>query len=130
MVPQSAKAERHAGDDGTTVRPEAHRYSIRIAAPHGTGALCSARHGRPLLHSLIDGRHTSVKVGCRGGGCGVCRIRVQDGPFRLLPMNRNRISAQEEADGILLACRVIPEGDMAIEALPLRPPAAAGRPAP
>lgn len=73
----------------------------------------------PLLQSMIAARLSVIAVGCRGGGCGICRIRVLSGPYRSLPMSRSRISQEDEAQGIVLACRIVPEGEIAIETLPL-----------
>lgn len=79
-----------------------------------------AGHGqRTLLESMITARRTGIKVGCRSGGCGVCRIRITDGKYRSLKMSRSRISEQDEAEGIVLACRVFPESDISLEAMPL-----------
>lgn len=73
----------------------------------------------PLLHGMIAARLSALNVGCRGGGCGICRIKVLSGGFRSLPMSRSRISQEDEAVGIVLACRVIPQSDITIEAYPL-----------
>lgn len=115
-----AAVRAEAGGATAAVRFGCHTISIV-----GCEGPLSVRGDRPLLHGLMSVRQTPVKVGCRGGGCGVCRIMVHDGHHRTLPMNRCRISAEEEAAGVRLACRVIPEGDMTIEPLPLRPGAAA-----
>lgn len=109
-------------EGGATVAARFGHHLISIA---GCASPLSVRCDQPLLHGLMSARQTPVKVGCRGGGCGVCRIMVHDGRYRTLPMNRCRVSAEEEAAGVLLACRVIPEGDMTVEPLPLRSAVAA-----
>lgn len=122
MDQEGMRAAVRGEADGATVAAGFGPHIIRIA---GCESPLSVRGDRPLLHGLMAVQQTPVKVGCRGGGCGVCRIRVQDGSYRTLPMNRCRVSAEEEAAGVRLACRVIPEGNMTIEPLPLRPCAAA-----
>lgn len=69
------------------------------------------RIGVPML-SLIA-------VGCRGGGCGVCRIRVLSGEFEAKKMSRKHIPEADQAVGIALACRVYPRADLDIEVLPI-----------
>ncbi|WP_029010052.1 2Fe-2S iron-sulfur cluster-binding protein [Azospirillum halopraeferens] len=63
-----------------------------------------------------DGR--AVPVGCRRGGCGVCRVRVLDGAYRLEPMSRAHVTEAEQADGYALACRIVPLGDLTLHPAP------------
>lgn len=77
------------------------------------------RTGQSLLDALILARRTAVKVGCRNGGCGVCRVRITQGRYESGRMTRSRISEAEEAQGIVLACRIYPGTDLAFEAMPL-----------
>lgn len=55
-----------------------------------------------------------IPVGCRQGGCGVCRVRVLSGPHRTGPTSRAHVTAAEEAEGYALACRLFPEGDVTV----------------
>lgn len=91
-----------------------------IAIPGEDGAF-ACRSDQNVLTALIAARRTSVKVGCRNGGCGVCRVRIVAGRYQAQKMTRSRISEADEAAGIVLACRVLPQSDMALEPLPLRP---------
>jgi len=67
--------------------------------------------GKPML--------AAIKVGCRGGGCGVCRIRVIEGDYEAKKMSRKHVSEEEQAEGIVLACRVFPRCDLLVEVLPV-----------
>jgi ferredoxin len=58
-----------------------------------------------------------IVVGCRGGGCGVCKVQVKAGRYRIDKMSRACVTADEEADGIALACRLYPEDDLQIRVL-------------
>lgn len=53
--------------------------------------------------------------GCHNGACGVCKISIIKGEFKLDKMNRKYISKEEEAKNIFLACKVFPRSDMEIE---------------
>lgn len=56
-----------------------------------------------------------IPVGCRGGGCGICKIRVVAGRYSGRKMSRSCISAEEEAAGTVLACRILPQEDLHVE---------------
>lgn len=71
--------------------------------------------GKPMLNAIT--------VGCRGGGCGVCRIRVIEGDYESKKMSRKHVTQEEQARGIVLACCVFPVSDLSIEVLPVLKPA-------
>lgn len=79
----------------------------------------TARTDQTVLQALIAAAVAVVPVGCRGGGCGICRIKVVSGRYRSQVMSRSRISEEDERESIVLACRVFPESDISIVALPL-----------
>ena len=62
-----------------------------------------------------------IAVGCRGGGCGVCRVQILKGRYRTLSMSDAHIGATERDAEEALACRVLPEGDMELRSLNRRP---------
>lgn len=47
-------------------------------------------------------------MGCRNGGCGVCKVRAVEGQVERRKMSRAVIAAEEEQRGYALACRVYP----------------------
>ena len=53
-----------------------------------------------------------IPVGCRGGGCGVCKVHITAGEYRCKKMSRAHVTAEEEAQGIVLACRCQPLSDI------------------
>lgn len=59
-------------------------------------------------------------IGCRMGGCGFCRVRVLSGTFESGRMSRAHASAEEQQEGIVLACRIYPRSDLRIEFLGLK----------
>ena len=60
-----------------------------------------------------------IPVGCRGGGCGICRIRIAKGEYEAKKMSRKHIPEEDRARGVVLACRVNPRTDLLIEVLSL-----------
>ncbi len=101
------------------------------APPPSTGFRCTVhgvdgavseveiRAGHRVLHELQRTRCDTIVVGCRGGGCGVCRVRVVSGTVDAKRMSARFVSADDLADGIVLACRVVPTSDLVLEATPL-----------
>ena len=76
----------------------------------------SCRPDEDLLAGMRRSGMTGIPVGCRGGGCGVCRIQVLDGEFEHARMSRAHVSERDEQAGVALACRVYPRRDLRIEA--------------
>jgi len=69
-----------------------------------------------LLSGIERHRVEAIRVGCRGGGCGVCRIKIVSGEFESKKMSIKHVTHEEAAAGYALSCRVFPRSDMAIEA--------------
>ena len=74
---------------------------------------CAA--GEKLLLAMERLGQRVIPIGCRGGGCGICRVRVLSGAYRTLKMSRAQVSLKQEGAGYALACRLIPESDLALE---------------
>ncbi|UTW02383.1 2Fe-2S iron-sulfur cluster binding domain-containing protein [Amphritea atlantica] len=69
-----------------------------------------------LLIAMERMRANAINVGCRGGGCGVCKIRILQGEYECKRMSKAHISETEQQQGFVLACRVFPRTDLEIEA--------------
>ena len=55
-------------------------------------------------------------VGCRRGGCGICKIDVLEGSFSYnRPVADTVVTEEERTDGTCLSCRAVPDGDITIE---------------
>lgn len=70
----------------------------------------------PDSESLLRGMEAlgkkGIPVGCRNGGCGVCKVAVLEGSYVARVMSREHVSEQDEAAGCVLACRVRPTSDV------------------
>ncbi len=73
--------------------------------------------GQHLLQAMESQGKRSIPIGCRGGGCGVCKVRVTSGSYTKKPMSRDAITLSEEAAGIVLACRCFPSSDLSLSIL-------------
>lgn len=85
---------------GSTLCSEEERVLVALERAQGFGQLRSLPRRLP--------------VGCRRGGCGICRARVLEGEYRKAPMSRAHISAEDEENGLILACAVYPLSDLSL----------------
>lgn len=81
--------------------------------------VCSGRrfrcaHGQNLLAALKAGG-SALRVGCRNGGCGVCKVRILGGEIDGGRMSVAHVDERERQRGVVLACRAIPKTDLLIE---------------
>lgn len=58
-----------------------------------------------------------IPVGCRGGGCGVCKVEITSGTYFKRVMSREYVSLEDEAADRVLACRVRPTSDITLKVL-------------
>jgi ferredoxin len=80
-----------------------------------TGEQYRCHESRTVLEGMESLGRKGIPAGCRGGGCGVCKVEVIEGRFTRRAMSREHVSAEEEARGVVLACRIRP-----LDALHLR----------
>ncbi|MFQ5954033.1 MAG: 2Fe-2S iron-sulfur cluster-binding protein [Kiloniellales bacterium] len=57
--------------------------------------------------------------GCSSGNCGICRSRLLSGEVTLSPHSKFALTADERADGLILACRALPRSDCTVAWLEL-----------
>jgi ferredoxin len=92
-------------------------YQITLAE---SGMVFQCKDGQNVLAAMEKLGRRGIPVGCRGGGCGICRVQVTAGTrYRTQKMSRAQVSESDLAAGICLACKLIPEGDLALRALGL-----------
>ncbi|MCQ6277399.1 2Fe-2S iron-sulfur cluster binding domain-containing protein [Bacillus sp. V3B] len=68
--------------------------------------------------SVLDGaQRNGVKIpyACKGGGCGICKIRVEDGEFERGRSSIAVLSNDERDLNYTLACKTYPKGNMKIQ---------------
>lgn len=82
-----------------------------------TGETYPCREDRSLLEGMESLRRKGIPVGCRNGGCGVCKVQVLEGTYVSRVMSRDHVSAEDEAEGRVLACRVKPTSDIRLSVI-------------
>ena len=99
----------------SSVRSVAKKFII-IIEDTGEEFTCGAE--RNVLKAMEQLGRKGIPVGCRGGGCGVCRVQVVgDGRYRTGKMSREQVPLEDEEKGICLACKLFPEGDLHLKVL-------------
>jgi ferredoxin len=91
------------------MRTETHQ--IRIVG----GGQFACPEGERVLIAMERSGGNDIGVGCRGGGCGICVVRVVEGEYRTGKMSTAKVSVADQAKGYALACRLYPLNDLLIE---------------
>lgn len=86
------------------------------------------RDDQSVLAAMSLSGSACVQVGCRSGGCGVCRVEVLSGAYESGQMSQAQVCDVDRARGVVLACQLFPRGDLRVRVLG-RPNAAADDPA-
>jgi ferredoxin len=60
----------------------------------------------------------NLRVGCRRGGCGACRVRILDGQYDTEAMSAAHVTANDRLAGFALACCLYPRSDLVLEPAP------------
>lgn len=82
---------------------------------HASPYRCS--EDKSLLQGAELGIEKFIPVGCRGGGCGVCKVKILKGEYSAKRMSSAHISESDKTNGVVLACRVYPRSEMLIEVI-------------
>ncbi|WP_240008552.1 2Fe-2S iron-sulfur cluster-binding protein [Pseudaquidulcibacter saccharophilus] len=59
-----------------------------------------------------------LPVGCRRGGCGICRARILEGNYKRDPMSREYVTLEDEKEGLVLLCAIYPLSDLKVRLEP------------
>ncbi len=92
--------------------PSQHRVTLL-----DTGESFACTPDESVLHGLARMGKRGIPVGCRGGGCGICKVEVVSGAYSKKVMSRDHVSADDEAHQRVLACRICAEGDLQVKVL-------------
>ena len=109
--------DRHSkGQEGAALsRPET--FEIRIEGEAGS---FRCRSDQPVLIAMRAAGKAGLPVGCRSGGCGICRIKIAKGDIRTGYMSSAFVSPEDKEAGYALACRVYPKSDLEVTHAPCR----------
>ncbi|SFB35050.1 2Fe-2S iron-sulfur cluster binding domain-containing protein [Collimonas sp. OK607] len=102
-----------ANNTGDLQASTATKHCVRLLQ---TGETFMCGSYETLLQGMARIGRKGIPVGCLNGGCGVCKIVIRSGNVKKTgAMSRAHISEQDEAQGVVLACRVAPDGYVELE---------------
>lgn len=86
-----------------------------VVTIHPTGEHIWLESDETLLSGLYKAGY-AYTIGCRRGGCAICKIDCLAGEFIYnRPIADSVISEAEHSDGTCLSCRAVPTTDVTIE---------------
>jgi ferredoxin len=88
------------------------QYQVTEAS---SGQRFSCDEALPVLSAMEQQGLHCVPVGCRGGGCGLCKVRVLAGDYECGRMSCKHVPAEASEQGYALACRLFARSDLCIE---------------
>lgn len=71
-----------------------------------------------VLKAMENHGLRAIAVGCRVGGCGVCRVKVISGSYECGRMSKAQVSTEQQQQGYALACWLKPTRNLLIECSP------------
>jgi len=86
-------------------------YRITI---DGTDRTVICQKDESLLAALARQGYSKIRVGCRNGGCGVCKIRVTEGKFETGKMSIKHVTQAEREKNFTLSCKTFPKSDLTL----------------
>lgn len=89
-------------------------FQVRISE---TGECFPCDPGQSVLEGMVQLGRRGIPLGCRGGGCGVCKVEVVSGCFEHKTMSRSHVSEEDEQQGRVLACRILPGSDLELRVI-------------
>jgi ferredoxin len=66
------------------------------------------------LLDAVNRQGFKIPYACKGGGCGLCKIKVQDGQFDMLKCSKVVLPDEERLMNYTLACKTYPKTHMEI----------------
>lgn len=86
-------------------------FSVKVEP---SGRTFSVESGQAVLAGAINAG-IGLPYGCKDGACGSCKCKKLAGSVVHGPHQSKALSAQEEEQGLMLACCAVPQSDLVIE---------------
>ncbi|WP_018230571.1 2Fe-2S iron-sulfur cluster binding domain-containing protein [Methyloversatilis universalis] len=112
MEPQVQRVQ--AGEARHEAGHAAASYAVTV---EGLDRAFSCRAGDALLTAMLARGLRDIPVGCRGGGCGVCKVEVLGGRYAALKMSVDHVTAEDRLQHRVLACRIVPHSDLTVRVI-------------
>jgi len=73
--------------------------------------------GQNVLECMIGAGKKGIQVGCRGGGCGVCKVEVLEGEYTARAMSKAHVDEESLRCRRVLACCITPRSDLSLKVI-------------
>jgi len=77
------------------------------------GRRLKAARGQKLLDAALDAG-IPFPHSCRSGRCGACKSHLIEGSVTMATHTRFALTEKEQTQGLILACRAVPDGDVTV----------------
>jgi ferredoxin len=102
--------------------PSGNRNGVSMKGPsvvqitvQGEGVAVECAPGETILEAMHRTGH-ALRVGCRRGGCAVCKLDVIAGEYEYTrPLAEKVLTDEERGAGVCLTCRAVPLTDMTVK---------------
>ena len=93
------------------------KHSVSLGGPD---RVLECESGQDVLNAAMRAGVNWLSVGCRGGGCGICRVIVRSGSYDAGKMNKRLVTSEDASIVLALACKLYPTSDLELECAPVR----------
>ncbi|WP_028311577.1 2Fe-2S iron-sulfur cluster binding domain-containing protein [Derxia gummosa] len=90
---------------------QSQRHQVTIA---NTGETYECQAGESVLVGMARMGKRGIPLGCRGGGCGVCKVEVVAGDCATSRMSAAHVGDDDRRARRLLACCTYPAGPLVV----------------
>jgi ferredoxin len=77
-------------------------YQINIG-----GKVFSCEENMDLLKAA-NSQQVKIPYGCANGGCGMCKVKIKEGEYKIGLCSKGALSDEERQKGYVLACKTYP----------------------
>lgn len=84
-------------------------YKVELAEHEEVSFVCY--EGEDVL-TAAKRQGVSIPSGCRSGGCGMCKIKVQEGDYQIGTSSKTVLTETERGQRFALACRTFPKSGL------------------
>lgn len=73
----------------------------------------SCQENQSILDAAVA-RGVKIPYGCKGGGCGMCKIKVEEGSYHIGKSSKAVLPDHERDLNYALACKTYPDSNLSI----------------
>ncbi|MBB6444937.1 2Fe-2S iron-sulfur cluster binding domain-containing protein [Bacillus benzoevorans] len=88
-------------------------YKVKVLNQNGIQQELVCKDNQTLLDAAnIQG--VTINYACKGGGCGLCKIKVNEGSYERGKSSKAVLPDSEREQDYTLACKTFPKSDMQV----------------